>query len=99
MVYQISSSEQSLHRLGWGGVRPAPAGLAGGGLARLGEGGAPELAQGGAGQGGEQVDALGALVARQGGARVRDQGGLVEGAARAQRDQGGDLLAPVRVRH
>src|SRR5215831_12643842 len=63
------------------------------------QGGALELAQGGAGQGGHQVDALGALVARQGGARVRDECGLVEGMARAEGDPRGDLFAPVRVRH
>src|SRR5262249_59370230 len=62
-------------------------------------GGALELAQGGARQGGEQVDALGALVTGQGGVRVGDKGGLVEGVAGSAGDPRGDLLTPVRVRN
>src|SRR5262249_3919679 len=92
----------------WATLRPAETDMpptAGAGHERalrgrgLGEGGALELAQGGAGQGGEQVDAFGALVAGQGGVRVGDEGGLVEGVAGAAGDPRGDLLTPVRVRN
>src|SRR5215470_8976216 len=92
MVYQISSSEQGMAGLVGGGRRGLVAGLT-----RRCQCGALELAQGGAREGGEQVDALGGLVASQGGARMGDEGCLVEVVAEAEGYPGDDLLTPVGV--